>query len=286
MNKEEPMVVACIDGSKYSAAVCDYASWASQRIQAPLKLLHNIELRDAAVPGDLSGAIGLGSQEDLLNQLADLEQQYSRLELEKGRRMLEAAKERAHNAGVDEPVLRQRHGNLAETLIECEADIRLLVLGVRGEEHEDNAKRLGNHLEVVARSLHRPILAVNRDFSAPQRIMLAYDGSEGARKALDMITLSDLFMGLPCHIAYVGPEDSANTLLEEAANKLESVGREVVTARLTGKAGEALCQYQSEQGIDLTLMGAFSHTRLRDMFLGSFTAQMLLAARQPLLLLR
>ena len=39
-NKE---IVACIDGSRFSSAVCDYASWVSKRTSAPLTLLHNIE---------------------------------------------------------------------------------------------------------------------------------------------------------------------------------------------------------------------------------------------------
>jgi len=36
-------VVACIDGSRYSEAVCDYAAWLSKGLEVPLTLLHNIE---------------------------------------------------------------------------------------------------------------------------------------------------------------------------------------------------------------------------------------------------
>ncbi|WP_434089266.1 hypothetical protein, partial [Neisseria gonorrhoeae] len=32
--------MACIDNSQSSLAVCDYAAWASQRLSAPLTLLH------------------------------------------------------------------------------------------------------------------------------------------------------------------------------------------------------------------------------------------------------
>lgn len=44
--------------------------------------------------------------------------------------------------------------------------------------------------------------------------------------------------------------------------------------------------YQAEHDIDLTLMGAFSHTRLRELVLGSLTAKVLLKSNKPLLLLR
>lgn len=281
-----PMVLACIDGSTYSTAVCDYAAWISTRTGAPLKLLHNIEQRDTP-PADLSGAIGLGSQEHLLNDLIELEQQRNKLELERGKIMLEAAKERVMQSGIEEPILWQRHGSLTETLVDCEEEIRVLVLGIRGEAHGEDSKSLGNQLENIARALHRPIMVVNREFTPPQRIMLAYDGSDGARKALDMVAKSPLFKDLPCHIVHVGQDDEASeSLLEEAAERLNTAGLETITARLTGKVGDALCTYQAVNDIDLTLMGAFSHTRFRELLLGSFTAKMLLTTRQPLLLLR
>ena len=33
-------IIACIDGSNAATAVCDAATWASQRLKAPLDLLH------------------------------------------------------------------------------------------------------------------------------------------------------------------------------------------------------------------------------------------------------
>ena len=43
---------------------------------------------------------------------------------------------------------------------------------------------------------------------------------------------------------------------------------------------------QDNRDIDLTIMGAFSHTRIHDLILGSFTVKMLLNTKTPLLLLR
>jgi len=36
-------VMACIDNSQSSLTVCDYAAWASQRLSAPLTLLHVLD---------------------------------------------------------------------------------------------------------------------------------------------------------------------------------------------------------------------------------------------------
>ncbi|SHF57762.1 Nucleotide-binding universal stress protein, UspA family [Microbulbifer donghaiensis] len=282
-HSQRPLVLSCIDGSRYTSAVCDYAAWIAVKISAPLKLLHNIERGNVPAVADLTGSIGLGSQEELLEELTALEQQRSRLMVEQGKLMLQAARERAEQAGVEQVATCQRHDSLSESLIELEDSIRVLVLGIRGEDSEQG---LGTQLETVVRSLHKPILVVNRDFQPPQRIMLAYDGSEAARKALALVAGSPLFRQLSCHLVFVGPAEAAEGLLAEASAVLDDAGLAVTASRLEGKTVEALTAYQAQHDIDLTVMGAFSHNRLRDLLLGSITAKMLLSTQQPLLLLR
>ncbi|AZZ91775.1 universal stress protein [Hahella sp. KA22] len=287
MDNNNKTVLACIDGSNFSRAVCDYAAWIAQRVGAPLKLLHNIEHREAPAVSDLTGSIGLGSREKLLAELTDLEQRRSKILLQEGKLMLEAAKERVIAAGVSDPVVNQRHGGLTEALIELEDDIGVLVMGIRGEEHENQAGRVGAHLETIIRSLHRPVLVVNGEFSAPQRIMLAYDGSEAAGKALNMVAESPLYKGLCCHVVHVSRDGKANEqVLEQAVQRLRNAGVDVVASKLTGAVEQELCDYQRQHDIDLTVMGAYSHTRLRELLLGSFTAKMLTMTQKPLLLLR
>lgn len=282
----EPMVLCCIDGSHYTSAVCDYAAWIAVNTGAPLKLLHNIERGNVPAVADLTGSIGLGSQEELLEELTALEEQRARLMVQQGKLMLQAASERAGQHGVQEIITCQRHDSLSESLVELEDNIRVLVLGIRGEEHGGSERGLGAHLETVVRSLHKPILVVNKEFSTPRRILLAYDGSDAACKALAMVAGSPLFRELECHLVFVGPESAAGELLAEAREKLQKGGLSVTANRLDGKTVEALTAYQEEHAIDLTVMGAFSHNRLRDLLMGSITAKMLLSTRQPLLLLR
>ncbi|HIG64924.1 MAG TPA: universal stress protein [Methyloprofundus sp.] len=285
----QKLVLACIDGSILTEAVCDYAVWITQRIDAPLKLLHTINHHhETAVTTDLSGNIGLGSQESLLEEISDLEQQQSKLKLQKGKLLLQAAKDRVIKAGISNPICSKRHGGLIESLIELEDNIRVLVLGVRGQVHDNQNNKIGAKLEVVIRSLHRPILIVNSSFQEPQRIMIAYDGSEAADKAIEMVAKSPLYKGLTCHLVCVNNNvANAENLLQQASKKLKTANElTLISASLTGKADLELCAYQEKHAIDLTIMGAFSHTRLREMLLGSFTVKMLLHTKKPLLLLR
>ena len=287
MKHTQQLVLACIDGSTISSAVCDYSAWIAQRVDAPLKLLHNIEHQETPVTSDLTGNIGLGTQEHLLEDLTQLEQQRSKLLMQQGKLILEAAKKRAQQAGVAEPITAQRHGSVTESLIDLEDDIRVLVLGVRGEDHEKQQEKIGSHLEMMIRAIHRPILVVNDKFKTPETIMLAYDGSESAEKAVDMVAKSPLYKGLICHLVCVNKNtENADTLLQQASEKLKASDITLITASLSGKAEQELCAYQEQHAIDLTIMGAFSHTRLREMLLGSFTVKMLVKTKKPLLLLR
>lgn len=286
MNTTRTTVLACIDGSRYSEAVVDYSAWVAKTVGSPLKLLHNMESHRANNL-NLSGSLGLGTREHLLEELTELEEKANRIRMGQGKMMLEKARERAESQGAFEPAVLQRHGTLAESLIEMEEEIRVLVMGIRGEDHENQQDQLGAQLETVIRNMRRPIFVVNRPFSeAPKRIMLAYDGSEGARKGLEMVATSPLYKGMHCHLVRVARDSQSAADDGEARHSLESAGLAVTTAELRGEVGPALLDYQREHHIDLTVMGAFGHSRLRELLFGSVTVKMLGESRVPLLLLR
>jgi len=281
-------VIACIDGSRITSAVCDYAAWASRRLEAPLNFLHVLGRSEYPVPADLSGNIGLGSREALLQELAELDEKRSRLALEQGRLMLDAAKARAMANGVASPITsRQRHGELVDTLLELESDIRLLVMGRQGEQGDTAGEHIGSHLENVVRTLHRPILVIPTDYTEPQRILIAFDGSATTRKAVEMVAASPLFRGLPCHVVMVGADKAeAREQLDWAQATLEGSGFEVTASLRAGQVEEVLCGYRTEHDIDLIVMGAYGHSKIREFLVGSTTTKLILQSKIPLLLLR
>jgi nucleotide-binding universal stress UspA family protein len=224
-------VVACIDGSRSTAAVCDYAAWASTTLAAPLVLLHVLEESRYAIHSDLSGNIGLGSREYLLKELAELDEKRARLLREQGRLMLDAALERTRAAGVVEPVSRQRHGELVATLNELEEEMRLLVIGRQGADGDSLGQHVGSHVESVARTMHRPVLVIAGEYRPLRSVMLAFDNGPSTRKGIEMIADSPLFRGLPIHLVTVGA-DTGDTResLEQAQARLERAGFEVHTS--------------------------------------------------------
>nr|WP_067296261.1 universal stress protein [Marinobacterium profundum] len=283
MNK----VFACIGAMQSSAAVCDSASWASRRLEAPLLLLHVLDRTDKATEVDLSGNIGLGSREHLLEELASLDQKRGRLAIEAGKAMLDASAERVRSSGVETPALMQRHGDLAESLGELEADIRLLVLGLHSTHSHSPGMPVGSHVESVIRTLHRPILAIPGEFSEPKSFMLAFDGSATTLKGVDMLAASPLLKDLPCHLVMVGADTAEHRLaLDGARSTLEKANFAVTAVLKSGDVEPVLHAYQADNNIDLIVMGAYGHSRIRQLLVGSTTRNMLNNTRSPLLLLR
>lgn len=280
-------VIACIDASASAPAVCDYAAWASLRLEAPLTFLHVLDQRQYPVVADLSGNIGFGSREHLLDELAALDEQRGKLALEQGRLVLAAAKERAIVAGVAAPASRQRHGDLLESLHDLQSETRLLVIGRQGESGSRLSQHVGNRLESVIRIMHRPILVTPTHFKNPESAMLAFDGSATTRKGVEMLAASPLLKGLPIHLVMIGPvTDESSAQLDWAQNVLLNAGFTVRAETRSGEIEPSLHAYQMEHGVDLLVMGAYGHSRIRQFLVGSTTASMLRTATSALLLLR
>src|SRR5690606_9378225 len=181
----------------------DCAAWASRQLDAPLTLLHVLDQQRYPMSGDLSGIIGLGSREFLLEELASLDEKRSKLALEEGRMMLDSARQRVITAGVAQPDVRQRHGDLVESLRQLEPETRLLVIGKQGEDSGNDLQLIGSQLESVIRTMHRPILVTPASFSVPTSVMLPFDGSATSRKGIEMLASSPLFRGIPIHLVMV-----------------------------------------------------------------------------------
>lgn len=280
-------VLACIDASPYAQAVCDYAAWAAKKLDVAMSVIHVLDKSAKVTTSDLSGSIGLGSQEALLAQLAELDEKHGKLTMESGRIILDAAKAHAEAAGVKAVDQRLRHGQLVETLAELEDETRLLVLGKRGLSSADAHGHMGTHVEQVIRTLHKPIMVTQQTYTEPKSIMLAFDGSATALKGLEMLAASPLGKGLPVHLVMAGANTAATEAhMDAAAGILRNAGFTTTIAIVGGEPEDVLHQYQQQHNIDLLVMGAYGHSRIRQFIVGSTTTAMISKAKCALLILR
>ena len=287
MNTDQK-VLACVDQSAFADHVTDYAAWAAQRMGAPLELLHVIDRHpETSQSQDHSGSLAPNAQERLLGELAAADAARSKAAREQGRLFLNRLRERALAAGVQTVDVRQRLGHLDDTLHEQQDGVRLFVLGRRGGSAQSTQRILGRNVERVVRALGRPILTVTEGFKAPERVLVAFDGSSITRKGVDMVANSPLFRGLPVHLLMAGQASTDGPKhMAWATDQLEAAWLEVVGERVQGDLEVVVAETIRDQGIDLLVMGAYTHSPLRNLFKGSKTTDLLRSACIPTLLLR
>jgi nucleotide-binding universal stress UspA family protein len=285
---QDGKVMACLDTSIYADSVIDHAAWASARLEAALVCLHVLDRETAgAVSADYSGSIGVDTQSTLLEELAELDAQRSRLAMQHGRALLERATERAAQAGAREPESLQRHGTLVETATQLEEDVRLFVIGKRGESVDSGKGHLGANLERTVRAVHRPLLVASRRFRPVRSFAIAYDGSDTSRKCVAMVCQSPLLRGLDCHLIVAGSEDGRmRDRLDWARRELEAAGHKSQVVVRPGNSDDVIAEQVEALDIDLLVMGAYGHSRIRHLIVGSTTTSVLRNCSIPVLLLR
>ena len=282
-------IYACIDGMPAAQTVVDWAAWAARRLGAPLHLLHVLD-EPTAMPlvGDYTGALGYGAQEMLQQQLSTLDEQRGAIEREAGHHVLERAGEYARAAGVAQVAEGMHYGSLVDILLGLEDRTRLVVVGEHYRASTPRKIYLSHHVERVVRSLKRPVLvATVSPFAAPERFVVAFDGSATARKTVDTVAASPLLQGLPALVAMVAPDTpEAQQALQEAQAVLQSAGFAVETRLLAGDPEQALPELLRTQGNALLVMGAYGHSRIRQLIVGSTTTALLRLSPVPVLVLR
>ena len=280
-------IIALIDGSSYSASVCDHAAWVSERTGTSVELLHVLGRRDGVAKQDLSGAIKLGARTALMEELAELDAQRSKLVAHRGRAILEDAHAILIRAGVSEITTRLRHVDIVETVGEIEGDATMILIGKRGEAADFAKGHLGSNLERIVRASHKPVFVASRAFKPIQKLLVAYDGGVSAMKAVDFIARSPLFAGLHVTVVTVGaPSGELKKGLEDARAMLRAAGIEAESAVVEGQPETALGKLVAADSVDMLVMGAYGHSRIRSLVIGSTTTEMLRTCKVPVILVR
>ncbi|MBX2824640.1 MAG: universal stress protein [Gammaproteobacteria bacterium] len=281
-------LIALIDGSVYSASICDHASWIAKRMQASVTLVHALGRRQvSSAPENLSGSIGLGARTALLEELADLDAQKARLAQKRGRAILDDAKTRITGSGVDTVNTRLRIGELVDTVQELEENANLIIIGKRGEAADFGNLHLGSNLERVARSSQIPVLVASREFKAIERVLIAFDGGKSVLKAIDYLASSQAYQDLTFKLLSAGSESTKmRRQLDDAASLIRNAGHKVETAIEPGQAEKVIADAVNKDKSDLLVMGAYGHSKIRNLIIGSTTTEMIRSCKIPVLLFR
>ncbi|MGJ8642685.1 MAG: universal stress protein [Luteolibacter sp.] len=276
-------ILACTDGSLYSPSLYQHTSWASARLGAPVHVIHVIEREETSASNDLSGNLGFHANDELLEELTLLDESHARVARLRGKAILDdAAKEIEGDVTTT-----QRHGSLVDTIADFEKDAALVVIGKRGEHADFSKGHLGSNLERVVRSAKIPVLVAAREFKPVNRFLIAFDGGNSALKAIHYLATQPLLKDAECHLLAAGkPGSDLEKALNDAATALKGAGYQVTSELLSGDPEEIISAKVKDAGIDLLVMGAYGHSRIREFILGSTTTALIRTCHVPVLLFR
>lgn len=268
-------IITCLDDSTVANGVINSALWASKQLQQPVKLLHVLDKKrfpqaPSASPSDA---------------MARLDAERAQLAWAQGKALLEQAQTQLQQQNINCEIL-LRHGRLPQCVEMLATSAPLVVLGKRGKDSQPG-QFIGSQLENVIRTLQNAVLVATEDFTPPKKALVAYDNSPTAHKIIHYLASSKLLRGCELHLLMVGQASGDNAMaLNQAAETLRQAGYSVHANLQQGDVEAALLTYQKKHHIDLLIMGAYGHSRIRNFIVGSNTVHMMQQTEVPLLLLR
>jgi len=283
-----PNILACTDGSIYATSVYKHTAWAAEKMSASVHVLHMLNPHhEDPVKADTSGRIGLGVKRALLEEIVELEATRAKLARKRGEAILEDATAQLQAAGVKEVIAEQKHGRLSDSIDSYERDADLVVIGKRGNHADFAAGHIGHNLERVVRSCKHPVLVTSRDFQQMDSFMLAFDGGASSKKAVEYAASDPLLRGMHCYLLHVGSGNAKiEAALAEAKSTLEAAGYQVTVEQRDGEPDKVISDIVAQDHIDLLVMGAYGHSHIRHLIVGSTTTAMIRTVKIPVLLFR
>ncbi len=183
-----------------------------------------------------------------------------------------------------------REGIVSREIIKSADECDLIAMGKMGAHAEWRDVFLGTNVEFVVRQTHKPVLITLQEYKSFRKMLVAYDGSSFADKALRSGAEIAQAMKLPITVVCVADkkEDAAQTLTQ-AKSFLEAykLAVDVVAKGGSDHAGGILEVCNDEDNkFDILVMGAYGHSRLQEMILGSTTVRVMRSTTCSILLCR
>lgn len=208
----------------------------------------------------------------------------------------ERAQERFKSATARAGVIGEWHhvdGDPAATIIDHGRVVDLIVLGQPTDNAPPITREVADNIPLAA---GRPVLFVPEAWSGSlgKRVLVAWNNSrEAARAANDALPLlihaeQVIVMAVDPPAGDAARDDAENEIPSaDIALHLARKGVKAAAARDTASpqfVGEKLLEQAERQRADLIVMGAYGHSRLKEIVLGGATRHLLKHAKVPVLM--
>jgi nucleotide-binding universal stress UspA family protein len=279
MNIKKIMVPT--DGSDFGKIAIEYGIYIAKRFDAQLTGIHVMDIRliQGPVFTDISGSVGLPPYQEFLPMLQDS------LE-ERAESILQAFRTQCEEAGVHTET-KKTVGVIDETIVEEGINFDLILLAQRGEHFHLGGALLGSTAESVVRKSRRPVMVTPATFQEIESMGLAYDGSGPADNALQLVVELYEQTAWPLTVIIITDDHSVGASLDQKIEDfLEPYKIDSTTIILRGKEEREIIKFIKEGSVELMVMGAYGHNRLRELILGSTTSYVIRKSTIPVLLSR
>lgn len=275
-------ILVGVDGSQHSQTASRYALWLGQKLDATVVGLHVVDI--VSIEGsffhDISGSLGFEPYLDFSSKMREVLH-------ERGKAILGEFCARAREANVRfDSILTM--GIVPNEIAEAAKTADLVTIGHRGVNEKFVTGLLGSTAENVTRRSPKPVLVCTLQFKEIEHPLLAYDGSQRAAAAMHSAAEVCTHLRLPLTVLTVHRDEATGRkVLSEAQTYLRAYPIEVrLELQQTGNAPERIANYIREHRHDLLFIGAYGHSRIIELVLGSTTEYVLRNATCPVFLHR
>jgi nucleotide-binding universal stress UspA family protein len=274
-------ILVGIDTSEHSRNAQAYAFYLARRLNATLIGVHVVDI--VSIEGsffhDISGSLGLEPYLDFSSKMREVL-------TARGRSVLDEFAQAAQREKVaTETVLDM--GIVANQICERAKSADLVMIGHRGINERFSTGLLGSTAESVARKCPRPLFISPMQFREIGRPVLAYDGSERASRAMRACAEFGQALGVATTVVTVARDPKlGERTLNEARAYFEPYTPKAEFKLLEGHANEEIIRFLKDNGADLLFIGAYGHSRIIEMVLGSTTEYVLRNSPCPVFLSR
>ena len=267
------------DGSEAAKVGVTYAAALAQSFQAHVQGIYVIDIKLLEGPflQDLSASLGTAPYVNYQGNISML------LE-ERGHSALKALTEICGAAKVPCDTI-QASGVVSRVIVEHSGLADLIVMGRGGEHNEWLEGLVGSTAEAVIRRSALPVLITGTESLRRERILMAYDGSVHSQNALRTAVAFAEMWNTALQILIVSDETDG-PVAKEVQGYLEAHEVDGTILETAGDPSEKIIELAKTTEADLIVMGAYGHSKVRELVVGSTTTFVINHAPCPILLAR
>ncbi len=276
-------IFAYIDRSRFADSVWRHAVWAAKQLNLPIEIIHVLDHPFVGAHNDYSARLTLDASDAAIEERVRFDAEQNRILIAGGRLLLDTVTASVRAEGIDQVSQRLFQGSVLDHLQQHVNEATIVIVGKRGEGANQDSQHLGRNIERVVREAHRPVLIAEAQFSPPRAATIAWDTGKSSGEAIHFLAMRPLLRGMHTKLLHISDGQHVPPALHDAKAHLQGSGLTVEIDIRPGAVTESILAGADEHGSQLLVIGAYGHSRIRHLVVGSTTTEILMRATSSVL---